>query len=206
MKILFVSDEVVPEIYSENIVRRFKDIDLVVGLGDLPFSYYDFIVSMLNKPLYYVRGNHDAGQEEERKKLDIKNEMNLHGRVVRFKKTILAGFEGSNKYSSADRVQYSELEMSTVVLKMGPKLWWNRSRYKRFLDIAVAHTAPYGYGEPGSNCHAGFKCLRKFIEFYRPAYFVHGHIHLYDRNTCRISEYGKTKIINAYGYYVLNVE
>src|SRR5205823_4064430 len=33
--------------------------DLVVGCGDLPFDYLEYLVSRLDVPLLYVPGNHD---------------------------------------------------------------------------------------------------------------------------------------------------
>ena len=47
MHFLTVSDEVVPAIYSLNIKERFPDIQAVLGCGDLPPYYLEFIVTML---------------------------------------------------------------------------------------------------------------------------------------------------------------
>ncbi|RKX70825.1 MAG: hypothetical protein DRP60_15395, partial [Spirochaetes bacterium] len=59
MKILSVADHVDPLVYSQNIKNRFREIDCVLGAGDLDISYYEYIVSCLNKPLYFVFGNHN---------------------------------------------------------------------------------------------------------------------------------------------------
>jgi predicted phosphodiesterase len=59
MKILCISDETDPLIYSKNIASRYGDVDLVLAAGDLPLKYYEFIISSLNKPLYFVFGNHN---------------------------------------------------------------------------------------------------------------------------------------------------
>ncbi|MBI2163172.1 MAG: metallophosphoesterase family protein [candidate division NC10 bacterium] len=59
MKILALSDQVVEHLYSPLVKERFGDVDLVVGCGDLPDYYLDYIVSMLNVPLTLVPGNHD---------------------------------------------------------------------------------------------------------------------------------------------------
>ncbi len=59
MKVLLISDKVVEHIYSNAIAERMKDIDFVISCGDLPNYYLEFIVTTLNKPLYYVMGNHD---------------------------------------------------------------------------------------------------------------------------------------------------
>ena len=41
MKILCISDETDPLIYSKNIVSRYGDVDLVLAAGDLPLKYYE---------------------------------------------------------------------------------------------------------------------------------------------------------------------
>jgi predicted phosphodiesterase len=59
IKILSLSDIVLNWIYSSQMHERFWDVDLVLGCGDLPYYYIEFIVSALNVPTYFVRGNHE---------------------------------------------------------------------------------------------------------------------------------------------------
>lgn len=59
MKILCVSDQIDPLIYTNNAKKNFPDIDLILCAGDLPLDYVDFIVSVFNKPALFVFGNHD---------------------------------------------------------------------------------------------------------------------------------------------------
>ena len=40
--------------------ERYADIDLILSAGDLRPRFLSFLVSMLNKPCYYVKGNHDT--------------------------------------------------------------------------------------------------------------------------------------------------
>jgi predicted phosphodiesterase len=58
-KVLAVSDQVVERIYSLAANGHFQDVSLILGCGDLPYTYLEYLVSMLNAPLYYVPGNHD---------------------------------------------------------------------------------------------------------------------------------------------------
>ena len=58
MKILCISDQIDPLIYTNSIRQRFADVDLVLCAGDLPMDYLEFIVSSLNKPVFFVFGNH----------------------------------------------------------------------------------------------------------------------------------------------------
>lgn len=59
MKILCVSDQIDPLVYSSSAKERFADVDVVLCAGDLAMEYVDFIVSTLNKPTYFVFGNHN---------------------------------------------------------------------------------------------------------------------------------------------------
>ena len=52
MKILAISDKIVDIIYTPSIEKRLADIDFIISSGDLPNSYLEFIVTMLNKPLF----------------------------------------------------------------------------------------------------------------------------------------------------------
>ena len=52
MKILSISDVVIPFIYSAQVRSLFADVDLVVSCGDLPYTYLEYIISMLDIPLF----------------------------------------------------------------------------------------------------------------------------------------------------------
>lgn len=59
MKVLAIADveeRCLWDFYSE---KRFGDVDLILSAGDLDPDYLEFLVTVTNKPLLYVRGNHD---------------------------------------------------------------------------------------------------------------------------------------------------
>jgi len=56
-------------VYSSCIKERFADIDLILSAGDLPLDYLDFIISSLNKPLFFVFGNHHTEELKYFKKM-----------------------------------------------------------------------------------------------------------------------------------------
>ena len=78
------------------------------------------------------------------------------------------------------------------------RLWlplWRR----RGFDILVTHAPALGLGDGKSLTHTGFQSFRTLMERYRPAFFVHGHVHLsYDPTAKRVRQYEDTTIINAY--------
>ncbi len=59
MKILCVSDQIDPLVYSTLAKERFSSVDAILCAGDLPSDYIDFIVSTLNKPAFFIFGNHN---------------------------------------------------------------------------------------------------------------------------------------------------
>src|SRR4030042_7039591 len=122
MKILCIADHIDPLVYSAGIKQRFKDVELVLSAGDLPLSYYDFIMSTLNKPLLFVFGNHNLkGMEHFRRMSDtlgrfsaLRREVEapatgavyLNGRVRREKGLLLAGLDGSRWYNGGGNQQH----------------------------------------------------------------------------------------------------
>src|SRR5688572_11115532 len=93
-----------------NLRRRYADVELVISCGDLPAAYLDLITSVLNVPMFYVRGNHD-----ERYRDDPPGGENLHGRLITFNGLSFAGLEGSIRYNDGD-IQYGEADMLRFVV------------------------------------------------------------------------------------------
>jgi Icc-related predicted phosphoesterase len=200
VKILTVSDEVDPLVYSPAIQERYGDVDLVISCGDLPYPYLDYIVSSLNRPLYYVHGNHDlsletSSLESETYPLGGKN---LHGQISREKDLLLAGMEGSIQYNLKSPYQYPQYKFWNFALNLVPGLMVNKLKSGRFLDIFVTHAPPAGIHDRSDWAHQGIKAFRWLINVFQPAYHLHGHVHLYRPGEVRESICGKTRVINAF--------
>ena len=221
MKILCISDQIDPLVYSPNIRERYKDCDLVISAGDLPMEYLDFIVSSLNKPLLFVFGNHNleefrlyhrtgalasTGTHLPLKPLPPEA---CHGttyvgfKVHREGNLLVAGVSGSIRYN-AGLSQYTERQMLFKLLKMLPRLLVNKLKYGRFVDIFLTHAPPEGIHDKEDPCHRGFRCYLWFMRTFKPRFMVHGHIHLYDMQDVRVSRYFDTTVINAYSHHILD--
>ncbi|RMG84011.1 MAG: hypothetical protein D6712_12150 [Chloroflexi bacterium] len=201
MKILFVSDTVMPQLESAaNLRRHYHDVELVVSCGDMPSSYLEYIISILNVPLLYVRGNHDT--EYERRP---PGGVNLHRRIFTYKGLTFAGLEGSIKYNSKP-VKYTQSSMAHMVVKYAPRLLYRRFRYGYGVDIFVAHSPPFGIHDAEDYAHQGFKSFNWFLNWYRPRYMVHGHVHTWDRRQTTKTMHGETCIMNINPYTILNIE
>lgn len=99
--------------------------------------------------------------------------------------------------------QFTEFEMFLRIFKMIPKLFYNRIRHGRFVDILITHAPPRGLGDREDRCHTGFKAFLWFMRHFKPRYLVHGHVHLIDMNAQRVLQYRQTEIINVFGSYLL---
>jgi len=201
MKILSLSDVTLPFIYSPQIRQRFPDVDLVIACGDLPYYYTEYVISALDRPLFYVRGNHDKRVEvsQEGERTGPGGGVDLHRRLVRHEGLLLAGVEGSLRYRPG-RFQYSQFEMWWFVLTLAPRLLVNRLRFGRYLDIFVTHAPPAGIHDKTDLPHRGIKAFRWFIQVFQPAIHFHGHIHIYNPETTTETRLGQTRVINTYGY------
>lgn len=216
LKILCVADHIDPLVYSDRIKSRFGDVDLILGAGDLPINYYEYIISCLNKPLYFIFGNHNLKKYHEFKhnlyppsfddyyKRPSYGSIHIGGKVYydRFNNLIIAGLGGSHRYSH-DLNQYTEAGMFLRILGMVPALVFNRIFRGRFCDVFLTHAPPRGIHDKNDSCHVGFRVFLWFLRWFTPRYMIHGHIHLYDLNEIRKTLYNKTEIYNAYDHIVL---
>ena len=210
MKILALSDEVVEQIYSPRVTEMFGDVNVVVGCGDLPDYYLEFVVSMLNVPLFHVPGNHDLsssaadrmGLEEGTLPRDCGN---LDGRVVREQGLLLAGLGGSVRYRPDGMNQYTQAEMRWRVLRMTPRLWLNRARHGRALDVLIAHAPPKGIHDGTDPAHVGFVAFNRFIAHFRPRFLLHGHSHVWRRDVVTATQVGATTVLNVCPYRVIEI-
>ena len=144
-KILAVSDIESQYLYKAIGGEKFKDIDFIISCGDLPYYYLEYLVSMSNKDLYYVRGNHAHKVEmgEKRRASRPQGARDIHMKTLKARGGILlAGIEGSLLYNYGPH-QYSQTQMWGMVFKLVPKLFLNYIRYNRFLDILVTHAPPW---------------------------------------------------------------
>ena len=219
MRILCVADHIDPLVYSAHIKERYEDIDLVLSAGDLPMDYLGFLASSLNKPVVFVFGNHNLKHldrfrgrtrsvfEEPMQKgfVNFFGATHVGGKVKKIKGLLIAGLGGSKRYNNGEN-QFTERQMMWKIVRMLPRLWWNRVFHGRFLDVFLAHAPPYGVGDKPDPCHEGFRAFKWFLRKFRPAVMVHGHIHLYDLNARRERRYNGVPIINVYNHHLLELE
>ena len=208
MKILSISDKVVPTIYSNQINMKFVDIDCVVACGDLPYYYQEFIISSLDIPLFFVHGNHDPEVEYSNhgECTYPHGGVDLHCKVLRHQGLLLGGVQGSIRYAKDSLYQYSQFQMWEHVIRMIPGLLINRMIYGRYLDVFVTHAAPWGIHDGPDYPHIGIKAFRWLIQVFKPRFHFHGHIHVYKPNMITETQFYRTKVINTYGHKITCID
>lgn len=218
MKILCVSDQIDPLVYSTKAKERFSDIDAILCAGDLPSEYIDFIVSTLNKPTYFIFGNHNLSEFGLYHK--IKHRGGAHPTLNGMSSYDLSGSHGADyigfKSARDKRLmiktkggkmrplliagasgsmryngalnQYTDFQMMLKLISLIPAMLTNKILYGKALDIFLTHASPRHVHDREDPCHKGFECFNWFIRTFAPTFLVHGHIHLYDMNEQRVTK------------------
>jgi Icc-related predicted phosphoesterase len=194
VRILAVSDEVEPQLIDERTVSAQGRVDLVIGCGDLPADYLDALATSYSAPLVFVRGNHDPpGRQGE-----YLAAAEIDGRVVRERGLLIAGLEGSIRYSDGAH-QYTERQMRAKVRALRLRLRLRRP------DILITHGPPAGVNEGTDPAHKGLQAIRRAIEWMRPRLLLHGHVHPYGREIAREAQVGETRVINVVGHRLIEL-
>lgn len=194
MKILCVADQESPYLWDYYQPERLSGIDFIISCGDLKGEYLSFLTTMGRIPVLYVPGNHDGRYE----KYPPEGCESIDGRLVTVKGIRVLGLGGCPIYSGGSH-QYTERQMYFKMLRSSLSILRAGG-----VDILVTHAAPRGYGDREDYAHRGFETLVPFLDWAKPAYLVHGHVHMnYGADIPRIVRKGSTIIVNAYERYVL---
>lgn len=191
MRVLAVADRESRALYDFFDPARWRSVDLVVSCGDLRPGYLSFLVTMINKPVVYVPGNHDLSYV----KSPPEGCDSVDGRVVEAAGLRIAGLGGSMWYNGCD-LQYTEHQMA----RRAKRLVRQASR-KGGLDIFVSHAPPKGIHDLPDRCHSGFQAFADLIERLHPRVFIHGHNHEVYGKREREAVVEGVRVINAFGYY-----
>ncbi|MBI5823521.1 MAG: metallophosphoesterase [Chloroflexi bacterium] len=207
VKILAVSDQVIDRMYTLAPGGHFQGVELTLGCGDLPYTYLEYIVTMLNVPMYYVPGNHDPKFDISDKLSKAEGGSNLDLKTDCHKNVLVGGFGGCIRYRPDGVNQYTQQEAYARAFQMLPQLLVNRIRHGRAMDILISHSPPYGIHDDFYDpAHHGLKALNWLARIAKPRHHLHGHTHFY-RNNLEPQEtfIGTTKVMNVYPYKILEV-
>lgn len=197
MRILLLADEPDVRLWDHLDRSLLEDIDLVISCGDLPAEYLSFITCFTSAPILYVHGNHDTRYEKKPPEGCIC----IEDTIYNFRGLRIMGLGGSMRYKPGAH-QYTDREMSRRIRKLRLKLWLGGG-----VDMVVTHAPMRGVGDAEDPAHRGFESFRALVEKYRPAYFIHGHVHKsYNFRFRREQKVSDTTIINAWTSYIIEVD
>lgn len=196
MKILLVSDEEEASFWDYYRPGKLSAYDLILSAGDLKPEYLSFLVTMANKPLLYVHGNHDGRYE----KIPPEGCDCVDDRLMTVNGVRILGLGGSMCYSGGAQ-QYTEKQMARRIRKLRACI-----RRAGGVDIVLTHAPIAGLGDGEDLCHRGFEVFRSFLEEFQPKFWVHGHMHLrYSNRNLRMQQCGDTIVVNACGHAVIEL-
>lgn len=194
--ILAVSDFIDSSLEEKIKAKELGAIDLIVSCGDLAPEYLSFLRDRLDRPLYYVKGNHDI-------RYSLTNPVgcdNLHARIKTLNGINFLGLEGSMWYNGGPN-QYTDVQMKKII----SRLWFSFWR-KKGVHVVITHAPPFGIKDGTDLCHRGFDSFISLIRKRKPGYLIHGHIHKdFDQPGDRITRVNGTQVINACGYTIIEV-
>ena len=197
MKILVVADEESAYLWDHYRPGRLAGIDLILSAGDLKPEYLSFLVTMANRPLLYVHGNHDAVyQKRPPEGCDC-----IDDKLVVVNGLRILGLGGARMYNGGP-YQYTEKQMERRIRR----LRWKLHRSKG-VDIVLTHAPPAGYGDAEDIAHRGLEALLPLMDRYQPSYLIHGHVHKsYSVHTfSREVQYASTTVLNGAGRTILEI-
>ena len=197
MRILVIGDKESQYYWDFYKKEKFDDIDLIISCGDLDANYLEFLVTFANVPVLYVHGNHDTKYDRRPPEgcICIDDTIYVHQGIR------IMGLGGSMRYRGGN-YQYTEREMTARIRKL-----WFKLLIHKGVDILVTHAPAFQINDGEDIAHQGFQVFRRFLDNYKPKFFLHGHVHMsYGRQHKRYDTYNQTHIINAYERCVFDYE
>ena len=228
MKILLISDTEERSLWdgwTEETAKRLADVDLILSAGDLKPEYLEFLVTMLNVPLVYVRGNHDGRYDTKPPEGCI----DADGKVLEIEcgssplmqKVRVLGLGGSMRYKDGAPDMYDEREMEArirsaeralrkrkaadVILGFAGMSDRAGASDRPAFDILLTHAPCRGYGDMEDQPHRGFECFNDLLNKYSPQLHCYGHVHReYGEMKRSLRHPSGTLLINGSGYQIID--
>ncbi|NDV06342.1 metallophosphoesterase [Rhodococcus sp. IEGM 248] len=215
VSVLAVSDETIESLWSSQV--RAMDVDLILGAGDLPFDYLEYLIDALDAPCVFVPGNHDAdlsGYSAGRvgwMRAGLPSAwpgpcgaVNADGRIVRIAGLRIAGLGGSIRYNDGPN-QWTELQQRRRARNLAlTSAWHARRSGVSGVDVLLTHSPPRGVGDQEDPPHRGFECFETLAGRLQARVMIHGHVHPYGR-AAEDRTLGATTVINTVGFTLMEL-
>ncbi|GAB3481980.1 metallophosphoesterase family protein [Amycolatopsis cihanbeyliensis] len=211
---LVVADEVDERLYG-GAVRSF-DVHLVLGAGDIPFDYLEFLACAVDRPLVFVPGNHDPDLSGFTRYggLSMRDGfpaswpgpaggINADGRVVDVAGLRIAGLGGCVRYNEGPN-QWTQAQQARRARGLERAARRRARKDGGAVDVLLAHSPPRHVGDREDPPHHGFDCLHRTVRRLRPRWLLHGHIHPHGEHL-PAHRLGGTEVRNVVGYHLLDL-
>ncbi len=196
MKLLLIADEEDRYLWDYYRPGCLEGTDLILSAGDLKAAYLSFLVTMANRPLLYVHGNHDGSYAMH----PPEGCECIESRLVTVQGLRILGLGGCLRYNDGPH-QYTERQMSWRIRRLQLQI-----ARAGGVDLILTHAPAAGLGDEDNLTHRGFAAFLPLLDRWKPKYLVHGHVHRrYKPMESRILHYGSTTVINASGKYWLEI-
>ena len=196
MKIMAIADQESKLLWDHFDKSLLEGIDLILACGDLNPKYLSFLATFTQAPVLYVHGNHDDKYAQNPPEGCIC----IEDKIYVYKGVRILGLGGSMRYKPGEH-QYTETQMQKRIHRLRWKL-----RACHGFDILLTHAPAYQFHDGEDLPHKGFEVFRTLMDKYKPAFFVHGHVHMnYGRNFPRLSTYNETQVVNAYEKFIFEI-
>jgi Icc-related predicted phosphoesterase len=193
VRVLAVADE---EVLSVRPRLHGLQVDLVLGAGDLPWTYLEEVAAAADAPAAFVPGNHDPVTTGG---MGPGGFDDLDGRVLTVGGLRIAGLGGCVRYNDGAH-QYTQREYARKAKRL-----LKEARRAGPVDVLLTHAPPRGLGDEPDGPHVGIAALHDVLQALQPTWHLHGHIHPYgmakpDRRL------GRTTIRNVIPWQVIEIE
>jgi Icc-related predicted phosphoesterase len=206
-RVLAVADEV-SESLEDGLLLELRP-DLILGCGDLPFEYLEYLVSRSNVPVLYVPGNHDpalkpsdplwSGATARGVGVGAQGCISVDGRIESVAGMRIAGLGGSIRYREGPN-QYTQAQMTRRALALELRVRLSRRR----VDVLITHSPPLGHHDSDDPAHIGFTGINRLVKRLQPRFLLHGHVLQYGPKAAE-ERIGTTLIVNAIPYRLLEM-
>ncbi|WP_020668032.1 metallophosphoesterase family protein [Amycolatopsis nigrescens] len=212
LRALVVADEVDECLWAG--AARECSVDLVLGAGDLPYSYLEFLAGAVDRPCVFVPGNHDPDLTGFTRYggLSMRDGfpatwpgpaggINADGRVVDVAGLRIAGLGGSVRYNDGPN-QWTQKQQARRARRLVRSAKRKRRRDGHGVDVLLTHAPPLGVGDREDPPHRGFHCLHRTVQELQPEWLLHGHIHPYGEHLPE-HRMGRTRVRNVVGKQIM---
>ena len=196
MKILVISDQESKSLWDHYEKSKLEGIDLILSCGDLSPKYLSFLATFSKAPVLYIHGNHDGCYQQT----PPEGCTCIDDDIFVYQGVRILGLGGSMKYKPGP-YQFSEAGMKARIVRMSFKILKNRG-----FDILLTHAPAAGIHDMDDMAHKGFECFVELIKKYKPAYFIHGHVHMSYGRFPREEKFENTVVVNAFEKHIIEFD